>query len=101
MLPHWYVSKPTRSLLSPQNAQALPGIFCGFSAFVLFIFVCVSGNLWGGISFWTRLNGRVVHFGVFGYTGIDKAVVGYNIQDTIGSKSVTLVLLLFLSFMMR
>jgi hypothetical protein len=67
-------------------SPALPGLFCCFSAFVLLVFACVSGNVWDKISFLdTTVNGRVIHFGVFGYTGIDKAVVGYNIQDAVGT----------------
>ncbi|PVF92829.1 pali-domain-containing protein [Serendipita vermifera] len=67
-------------------SPALPGLFCCFAAFVLLVFACVSGNVWDKISFLdANVNGRVVHFGVFGYTGINKAVVGYDIQDAVGS----------------
>jgi hypothetical protein len=67
-------------------SPALPGLFCCFAAFVLLVFACVSGNVWGSISFLNAtVNGRLIHFGVFGYTGIGKAVVGYNIQDAVGS----------------
>ncbi|CCA73153.1 related to palI protein [Serendipita indica DSM 11827] len=66
-------------------SPALPGLFCCFAAFVLLVFACVSGNAWSAISFLdANVNGRVVHFGVFGYTGI-KATVGYDIQDAVGS----------------
>lgn len=67
-------------------SPALPGLICCFAAFVLLLFACISGNVWGRISFLdATVNGRVIHFGVFGYTGIGKAVVGYNIQDAVGS----------------
>ncbi|KAG8818153.1 hypothetical protein FRC17_010920 [Serendipita sp. 399] len=68
------------------SSPALPGLFCCFAAFVLLVFACVSGNVWSKISFLdAQVNGRVIHFGVFGYTGINRATVGYNIQDAIGS----------------
>jgi len=67
-------------------SPALPGLFCCFAAFVLLVFACVSGNVWDKISFLDAdVNGRVIHFGVLGYTGIGKAVVGYNIQDAVGT----------------
>ena len=78
------------------SAPALPGLFCCFAAFVLLVFACVSGNVWDKISFLdTTVNGRLIHFGVFGYTGIDRAVVGYNVQDALGAGTVTYVFFFF------
>jgi hypothetical protein len=52
----------------PQWPRVLPGLLCCFSAFVLFVFARISGNVWGAISFLdTTVNGRVGHFGVWVY----------------------------------
>jgi len=61
-------------------SPAVPGIFFCSSAMILLIFVSVSVPVWEDISFLdTRINGKVVKYGVWGYTG-SKATLGYSLQ---------------------
>jgi len=64
-------------------SPALPALFLCFAAMVLLIFVSVSSPTWEKISFLNvNIGGRIIHFGVFGYTGT-KARVGYFFDPTL------------------
>lgn len=72
--------------LRPQSAMAspaIPGLFFCFAAAVLLVFVSVSSPTWEKISFLNvREGGRLIHFGVFGYTGTGKHI-GYTFEQSI------------------
>ena len=64
-------------------SPAVPGLFFCFAAAVLLVFVSVSAPTWESISFLNVHNGdRVIHFGVFGYTGTGTHI-GYNFDQSI------------------
>ena len=64
-------------------SPAVPGLLFCFAAAVLLVFVSVSAPTWESISFLNVHNGdRVIHFGVFGYTGTGTHI-GYNFDQSI------------------
>jgi hypothetical protein len=59
-------------------SPAVPGLFFCFAAMVLLIFVSVSVPVWNAIYFLSaNINGRVIRFGVWGYTGSQRQI-GYS-----------------------
>ena len=62
-----------------------PGLWPTFLAFLLLFFSCISGSAWSEVSFLsTKIEERDIHFGVFGYTGISQATLGYNVSEAVG-----------------
>ncbi|KAG8957970.1 hypothetical protein FRC03_009577 [Tulasnella sp. 419] len=60
-------------------AAATPGLFFCIAATVLLIIATVSAPVWDAVSFLdANINGREVHFGVFGYTG-SGTKLGYSL----------------------
>jgi hypothetical protein len=64
-------------------SPAIPGLFFCFAACVLLIIVSLSAPIWNDVSFLNAsVDGREVHFGVFGYTG-SAHKLGYTINPSI------------------
>jgi len=64
-------------------SPAIPGLFLCFAAMVLLIFVSVSSPVWDAISFLdVNINGKVIHFGCWGYTGSPKHL-GYSFDPSV------------------
>jgi len=85
------------------SSPAIPGLFCCFSAMVLLLFVSVSVPVWKDISFLdTKIDGRVIKFGLWGYTG-SKQTLGYSLRpagindtflDNVSLKDLTYIMIL-------
>ncbi|KAG8918583.1 hypothetical protein FRC01_001786 [Tulasnella sp. 417] len=71
----------TTNNTSTKQWHSRAGLFFCFAALVLLVFATVSAPIWERISFLnTNIEGREIHFGVFGYTGSARHL-GYRIDQ--------------------
>jgi len=64
-------------------SPAVPGLLLCFAAMVLLIFASVSVPVWNDVYFLNaNINGRVIRFGVWGFTGSQKHL-GYTFDPTV------------------